>query len=490
MRGGTRWDLVGARVQGIVAVYPGEAREMVSFGTSGLRGLADDLTDDLVRRYVHAFAMSFPHQGALVMGRDLRASSPRLAGAVAEGAAMAGVRVVDCGVLPTPALALEADGRRALAVMVTGSHIPADRNGLKFYTQDGEITKADEAVLVAAVARGDALPDTPVPELEICAASEAYVARYIAFFGEAALRGKRIGLWEHSSAACEVLPHVLRGLGAEVVHLDRSDDFVAVDTEAIDARVRLQLAGWASEHGLDGIVSTDGDADRPLVADGAGRVVPGDVLGPLVAQYLGARCVVTTVSANTMVEAMDVFDDVERCRIGSPYVIEKMEEKMIGVGTNVVGYEPNGGFLLGFEVTRGGRRLAPLMTRDAVLPIIGALVAAGAGPLADLIATLPMRRTATDRLTDVPREISKVLVERFVQGDAGLVPERLGLAAHVDLTDGARVTFGGGEIVTVRPSGNAPELRCYVEADSAQVAEQLLAEMLARLRAEVRAHRT
>ncbi len=457
---------------------------MVTFGTSGLRGLAHDLTDDLVRRYVFAFASQFPHDGVLAMGQDLRASSPRIAAAVADGAALAGLKVLDCGVVPTPALALEAKKRGALAVMVTGSHIPADRNGLKFYTREGEITKTDEAVLVEAVAGLAELPLARASRVETCAAADGYVARYTQFFG-AALVGKRVGVWAHSSAARDVLPVILRGLGAEVIELDRRDTFVAVDTEAIGGDVRVRLAGWVAEHGLDAVVSTDGDADRPLVADSAGKVVPGDILGPLVARFLGATAVVTTVSANTMVEGMGVFDTVKRCRIGSPYVIESMKDILSNGDVSVVGYEPNGGFLVGRDVEMVGRILPALMTRDAVLPIVAALVASGAGSLGDMVAGLPSRRTATDRLTDVPRDASAAIVAEILSGDGGLFPNELGAMRHVDTMDGARVTFAAGEIVTVRPSGNAPELRCYVEADSAARAEGLLAEMLSRLRVRV-----
>ena len=172
--------------------------------------------------------------------------------------------------------------------------------------------------------------------------------------------------------------------------------FVAVDTEAIDAGVRDQLRDWAVKHAVDAIVSTDGDADRPLVTDARGEVIPGDVIGPLVAQSLGAGVVVTTVSANTIVERLGMFSQVHRTRIGSPYVIEKMLEFLEEGRDRVVGYEPNGGFLLGTEIAREGRVLRPLMTRDAVLPIVGMMALAKTRPLRDWVDGMPARRTAFD----------------------------------------------------------------------------------------------
>ena len=456
---------------------------MPEFGTSGLRGLADDLTDDLCAAYARAFAEIFPNDGRLFLGQDLRDSSARIAAAVARGAASGGLSIVDCGVVPTPALALASLGARTTAIMVTGSHIPGDRNGLKFYRAEGEITKADEIALRQAV--GAAEPSTGVrPLVTQGQAASAYVARYVSAFGADALAGMKIGFWSHSSAARDVLPAILTDLGAEVTDLGRTDHFVAVDTEAIGGDTRDLLGRWCGAHGLDAIVSTDGDGDRPLLADATGAVVPGDILGPLTARFLGAETIVTTVSANTLVERMEAFDDVRRTRIGSPYVIAGMEEV---TGTKVLGYEPNGGVLLGFTAQGPAGPLAPLWTRDSALPILAVLADARATEvsIADLAGALPPRRTATDRLQNIPRERSLAQVALLLSGETDLLPQGLGAITHVDETDGARLTFESGAIVTLRPSGNAPELRCYVEADDDTTARALLAETLLNLRARV-----
>lgn len=452
---------------------------MAEFGTSGLRGLATDLTDDLCATYAAAFCATHAHNGRVFVGQDRRDSSPRIARAVMAGAAGQGLTVVDCGVLPTPALAAAALSEGTLSIMVTGSHIPADRNGLKFYSGKGEFTKADEAPLREAVA-GWGAPKLSEAEPESFDAASAYVARFVEGLPHGILAGKRIGVWLHSSAAYEVLPAILDGLGAEVVTLGASDTFVPVDTEAVDAPTRKLLARWVEEHGLDALVSTDGDADRPLMVDDRGEVVPGDILGPVTARWIGAEEVVTTVSANTMVDLMGAFGRVTRTKIGSPFVIAAMEASGTG---KVVGYEPNGGFLLGWNAT-GPARLKRLMTRDCVLPLVAPLAAAAeAGkPLSALVADLPQRRTATDRLQHIPREKSLALVEAILGGDNSVLPEGLGDHVSTDTTDGARMTFASGRIVTIRPSGNAPELRCYVEAEDQGTANALLTDALSRLR--------
>ena len=450
---------------------------MPEFGTSGLRGLAVELTDDLVGRYAAAFVALHGTGAPLFIGQDKRDSSPRIAAAVARGAAEEGVSVVDCGVLPTPALALAAQKAGSIAIMITGSHIPADRNGLKFYTRAGEFTKADEGPLGDAVAVR-AAPSGALPEAVInTEARDAYVARYAAGFPAGALEGARVGVWMHSSAASEVLPNILRALGANVLSLGISQSFVPVDTEAVDKDTRAELAAWVKAEKLDAIVSTDGDADRPLLADDLGRVIPGDILGPVTAQWCGARDVVTTVSANTLVDLMQVFD-VSRTKIGSPYVIAEMEQR----GGSVVGYEPNGGFLLGWDLAQGDKRLSKLMTRDAMLPLMAVISASRqAGSISAMLGAFPERRTATDRLKDIPREKSLAMVDALLGGDMSVIPDGLGTLVGTDTTDGARFTFDSGRVLHIRPSGNAPELRCYVEAESEAAARDVLASALTNL---------
>ena len=451
-----------------------------AFGTSGLRGLVVHLTPALVADYVAAFVAVCPTGGVVYVGHDLRDSSPEIAGSVAKAARAAGQQVVACGPVPTPALALAAMTAGAAAVMVTGSHIPADRNGLKFYTPAGEITKADE------VRMRDALGAQP-PQLTLGAVRQdeavaaRYAARYLSAFGEA-LTGRRIGLYQHSAVGRDLMQDLLAQLGAEVIPLARSDTFVPVDTEAIAPELRADCRAWAVAHGCDAIVSTDADGDRPLLTDETGAVVPGDVLGQITARFLGADQVVTPVSSNTSAALLGHFAKVQRTRIGSPHVIAGME----ALGGKVAGYEANGGFLLGFDADGPRGALPALMTRDALLPIVATLAAAGDGPVSALVAKEMPRVTRADRLQEVPTADGQALVARWTES----AEARAGFLAALgegegtqDTTDGLRLILQSGRIVHIRPSGNAPELRLYVEADSPEEADDLLARGLASLRA-------
>lgn len=459
----------------------------VRFGTSGARGLVADMSDEVCYAYTAAFLEVIEGGGRTVaLAMDLRPSSPKIAAACAAAARDAGFEVDFCGAVPTPALAYHAQERGIPGIMVTGSHIPFDRNGIKFYRADGEITKADEAKISAAKVAIKGPTTTQLPEVNV-SAYNAYVARYGDFCPSNCLDGVRVGFYEHSSLARDVLRAILERLGAEVISLGRTDEFVPIDTEAVSRHDIEQAQRWATEHHFDAIVSTDGDADRPLVGDENGDWLRGDVLGILCAEYLGAKGVVTTVSSNTAVEKCGAFAKVARTRIGSPYVIEGIEQQLAAGTAPVVGFEPNGGFLVGSSIERNGRRLAPLTTRDAVLPILCALMMARARgvKVSSLPLGLPRRFTASDRIQSFPTELSGTLIARFsasAEAFAEVFGDLCGDVCSQDRTDGLRMTLRNGDIFHLRPSGNAPELRCYAEAESQERAEYLVREGLARLR--------
>lgn len=121
----------------IISHSRGTESHAPKFGTSGLRGLVSELTPKLVASYVRGFIAACPHGSAIHVGWDLRPSSPMIAEIVLQTVQACGITAVRCGPVPTPALALGAMNADCGAIMITGSHIPADRNGLKFYVPSG-----------------------------------------------------------------------------------------------------------------------------------------------------------------------------------------------------------------------------------------------------------------------------------------------------------------------------------------------------------------
>lgn len=465
----------------------------IAFGTSGARGLATAFTDDVCHGYTIGFLRHLMDQDAwrpgneVALAGDLRPSTPRiLAACIAAITALGGVPKY-CGNVPTPALALYSMGRQIPAIMVTGSHIPEDRNGIKFYRPEGEILKEDELGILAQPLANDLAIGTECSELPpIHDVLSAYKARYLNAFGSNALSGRRLGVYQHSAVGRDVLVDIFEALGATVLALGRSERFVPVDTEAVREEDHVLARQWAREHSLDAIASTDGDSDRPLLADQQGEWLRGDVLGVLCARELGLGVVVTPVSSNSIAERSGAFSRVERTRIGSPYVIKAMNDALADGEPLVCGYEANGGFLLANDVTLAKGKLAALPTRDAMLPIIAALIASGDGSLRQLLGELPQRFTSSDRLPDFAPERKDALMEwlqRIDQQTSRLEASFGDLAqaplAALDLTDGVRMTFANDRVIHLRGSGNAPEMRCYAEAESPQLAGELSSKSLA-----------
>lgn len=459
----------------------------VAFGTSGARGKVADMTPDLCHAYATAFINAVvPKASSIVLGHDLRPSSPEIAAACAAAIESLGMSVIYGGALPTPALALYAAQNGSPAIVVTGSHIPFDRNGIKFYKEDGEISKTDERAMLdflVGLPKQLKLPKLPTPDPRV---EQAYLDRYIRFFGANALQGETIAVYEHSSVARDVLRTILEALGAEVITLGRTDVFVPIDTEAVRHEDIEQAREWAELYDFDAIVSTDGDADRPLIGDEKGEWMRGDVVGILTAQYLHATAVVTPVSSNSALERTQSFAQVVRTRIGSPYVIEGMQQAANDGAELVVGYEANGGFLLGSQVLRNGQRLGRLPTRDAVLPMLALLCGAKAQALkmSEVGYRLPKRYTASDRIQNFATASSRELIASLRNDHVllrNVMAPQAGPVEAIDETDGLRVHFASGDIVHLRPSGNAPELRCYAESTSVRSAKRLCDECLLRI---------
>ncbi|MEY2633620.1 MAG: hypothetical protein RIR00_2274 [Pseudomonadota bacterium] len=464
------------------------AESGVNFGTSGARGLVSQLSDAVCYAYTQAFLTAVaPAAREVVIGHDLRPSSPAMAAACAQALRDGGRSVRFVGALPTPAIAHYALSSGCPAIIITGSHIPFDRNGIKFYRADGEISKDDEqAMLASPVSPPAGLTPAPLPTADPAAAT-AYVRRYTDFFPAGMLQGRCIAVYEHSSVARDLLRQILEALGATVLPLGRTDTFVPIDTEAVRPEDIAQAEHWASQHRFDALLSTDGDADRPLIGDEAGQWLRGDIVGILCAQALRADLVVTPVSSNTAVERCGAFRQVLRTRIGSPYVIAGMEAlRRATPDAAIAGYEANGGFLLGSAVQRGAARLTPLPTRDAVLPMLAllALAVEKGCPVSQLATALPPRYTASDRLQQFAVEKSRALLASLAADPAAaaaLLAPDAGAVSAWDQTDGLRLSFADGAIVHLRPSGNAPELRCYAEADTASRAAALCAAALERV---------
>jgi phosphomannomutase len=458
------------------------------FGTSGLRGLAMELVGGTTRLHVRAFvryiqARKLARRGGVVcVAYDFRDSSEALLQDALAALAQEGMKAIVFGAVPTPALALEAMRRKAGAIMITGSHIPADRNGLKFYLPQGEISKRDEKAISAGVVKlqasakwakphGEAKPEVQLEK------PDAFVARCFDAFSGQPLKGLRVGVYQHSTVARDMLVDVLRHAGAEAMALGRSASFIPVDTEAVSEATQALVTGWCKAGRFDAIVSADGDGDRPLICDERGQILRGDFIGMITARFLGAKTVVTPITSNSGIDAHLSRRSI-RTKVGSPYVIAGMKKAKRAGAKAIVGFEANGGFFTLSPFKLNGSLLAPLPTRDCFLPILAVLSFAARErlKLSSLAEKYPLPVALAGRLENYPLATSAALMARLKKSPFAardfLAP--LGSASRIDKTDGLRCTLRGDAIVHLRPSGNAPEFRCYVEAAKQAEAEQLL----------------
>ena len=494
----------------------------VAFGTSGARGLVSAMTDRVCYVYARSFIkyceVSYKCERTIAIAGDLRPSTERILKSLVQASADANWKVIYCGRIPSPAIAMYGIDKHVPTIMVTGSHIPADRNGIKFNHPNGEITKADEQGIVSQSVDFDEslfdangmlknAPELPTVESE---AEENYCKRYPEFFGSDALHGLTIGVYQHSAVGRDIVVKVLESLGATVKPFARSETFIPVDTEAIRKEDEELAREFAHRDFVDAIFSTDGDSDRPLLADDVGMWLRGDVLGILAAQSLGIKRIATPVSCNTSLEKSGSFEKICRTRIGSPYVIAGMESLVDAndASVSVAGYEANGGFLLETDLSREfvcgdkkvTRTLKALPTRDALLPMIAVMVMVREERMCvvDILRKLPKRFTVSDRLKEFPTEKSKAKLaeirekklgaklfgaltakpSKFKPKDGPAPKPFHGEVVSIDETDGYRMEFDSGDIVHLRPSGNAPEFRCYVETEGKDRSAELLAECL------------
>ena len=532
--------------------------QVLKFGTSGRRGEVVHLTQ--LEIYINAFAeleylQSLSRaEGGIVRGDDfffacdLRPSSTRfvpeekgrgeIAQAIVRAIRDAGMKPVNLGMIPTPALTCHAIGRGKGSMMITGSHIPFERNGYKTNTARGELLKKDETPINARVEQvRERLYNQPFAKSlfneqglfksghqelppEDAGGRAGYSRRYMEFFAGRSLKGRRLLVYQHSAVGRDMLVEILRQLGAEVIPTGRSETFVPIDTENMDeeqlGKIQTLVSEAVTKHGpLDAVVSTDGDSDRPLIlgVEPSGRVrfFGGDLVGMIVAEFLGADAVVVPISCNDAIDRGSLKECVEpKTRIGSPFVVAGMEKARARGRKIVCGWEANGGFLTGSDIARGGKLLRALPTRDAMLPILGVLFSMAEKDVAmtALFERLPKRFSRAALLKKFPRSVSLRIVGRFStadgtikevvfgQGGVMLLDEDrrelpapgpmtqamldisqtlsrcfspsagFGSIARINYTDGVRIYFSNGDVAHVRPSGNADELRIYAVADT------------------------
>ncbi|CAH0211577.1 phosphoglucosamine mutase [Plantibacter flavus] len=435
------------------------------FGTDGVRGLANaDLTADLALGLAQATAVVLGQgrsaearraagkRPVAVLARDPRISGEFLSAAVAAGLASSGVDVLEAGVLPTPATAfLIADIDADFGVMISASHNPAPDNGIKIFARGG--TKLPDAVERRIEEYLDRPKLSPTGAdvgriIRFADAEDRYVLHLLGSLPNR-LDGIHVVLDCAHGAAAGVSPETFRDAGAKVTIIGNDPDGMNINDGVGSTHLDL-LSKAVLEHGADLGIAHDGDADRCLAVDAAGKVVDGDQIMAILAVSMQERgklkddTLVATVMSNLglHVAMREHGINVVQTGVGDRYVLEAMNANAYSLGG-----EQSGHVIMADYATTGDGILTGLH--------IVAEMARTGKTLAELAAVMQVYPQILVNVTGVDRTrlVGDEVVDAAVQ------------AAEVELGDDGRVLL--------RPSGTEQLVRVMVEAADQPTADRL-----------------
>lgn len=430
------------------------------FGTDGIRGLTNSkpMTAEMAMRIGMAAGAHFrrgDHRHRVVIGKDTRLSGYMLENAMVAGFTSVGMDVVLVGPMPTPAVAMLTHSMRAdMGVMISASHNPFHDNGIKLFGPDGyKLSDADELAIEALI-DSDEIELSAPGDIGRAKRIEDARGRYIHFakatFPEnLRLDGMKLVLDCANGAAYNVAPAALWELGAEVIAIG-----VTPDGKNINDRVGSTAPQLLSEtvvaSGAQIGIALDGDADRLIVVDEAGRVIDGDQLMATIAASwaragrLKGGGLVATVMSNLGLERHLSAQGLGlvRTAVGDRHVLEKMRTS----GYNVGG-EQSGHIILSDYATTGDGLVAALQ-------VLAEVQRAGA-PASEVL----------HRFDPLPQLLKNV---RFAGG------KPLDDPRVKDVVAGVEAELAGRGRLVLRASGTEPVIRVMAEGDDRGQVEQVV----------------
>jgi phosphoglucosamine mutase len=420
------------------------------FGTDGVRGTVGQspMTPEFVLRLGYSAGKVLSGQGknpAVLIGKDTRISGYMIESALEAGFTGAGIDVHMCGPMPTPAGAYLTRALRLTAgVVISASHNPSPDNGIKFFSGDGfKLPDATEAAIEAAMEQPMGcnaasslgkvwrVDDAPGRYIEFCKST---------FPTQLDLKGLKLVVDCANGAAYHVAPHVFHELGADVVS-------ISVKPDGFNINEKKNLASEVQSQNADLGIAFDGDADRVLLVDAAGRSYDGDQLLYVIARHRAAKSravsgVIGTLMTNFAFEkAMAKLGiGFARAKVGDRYVLELLREKGWQLGG-----ENSGHVICLDKHTTGDGIVSALQVLEAVRE--------SGRSLAELTAELVM----------VPQIMINVAVPRGFDWKSHPSIQQASKAAEQALNGKGRVLL--------RPSGTEPVLRVMVEGEPREAIE-------------------
>lgn len=430
-----------------------------------LRGVVpDELDAEAARRLGQATAAELGGP-AVVVGRDMRVSSPELAEAFMAGLCDQGVDAVDLGLCATEVVSY-ASGRLDLpGAMVTASHNPAAYNGFKLCRSGARsLTRDTGLAAIGARAAGPAPPPVPTPGRRRAvdlAAEHAAFAR--SFIDTAALRPLRVAVDAGNGMAADLLPGVLDGLPVTVVPRCFTLDgtFPHHPANPLDPANLDCVREAVVDEGCDLGLAFDGDADRVFCIDETGRVVASSLVVAALAERLLARHPGETILYNAICSRVvpEVVAEAGgrpvRTRVGHSYVKAAMAET-----DGLFAGEHSGHYYFRANYRADSGAIATLVILEAL--------SACDGPMSALVAPYERYPSSGERSVAVA-DVDAALARVAGAFDGEVAVERF---------DGLSVD-GGDWWANVRPSNTEPLLRVNVEARDEAGVDRALARLLA-----------
>ena len=406
--------------------------------------------------------------GALVVGRDMRTSSPVLSAAFADGVLNRGADVIDIGLASTDGLWFASGSLGLPGAMFTASHNPGNYNGIKFCHPGAQPVQPAELVAI----RERALAEAVAPAVRRGTRSErdllgAYADHLLSLVDLSGIRRLKVVVDAGNGMGGLTTPAVLAGQNLEIVglYLDLDGSFPNHPPNPLEPANLLDAQAAVREYGADLAVVFDGDADRCFVIDERGEVVsPSAITGLIAVRELardpGGTIVINKITSHSVPQLVAAAGGrTVITRVGHTFVKAAMAE--------------NGAVF-------GGEHSAHFYFRDfwgadtGMLAALHVLAAVGETdePLSRLVEQYSLF-AASGEINSTVAEVEPILVALERQFGDRAVPDRV---------DGLTLT-GDGWWVNVRPSNTEPLLRLNVEAPTAEQVDALRDEALAIIRA-------
>src|SRR4051812_15543369 len=420
------------------------------FGTDGIRGRTNQspMTAEMAQRVGQAAGAHFlrgDHRHRVVIGKDTRLSGYMMETALISGFTSVGMDVVMVGPVPTPAVAMLTRSMRAdLGVMISASHNPYVDNGIKLFGPDGyKLSDNDEAAIERRLEKEPKLVDAALigRSRKIDDAKGRYIHFAKSTFpDDLRLDGLKIVVDCANGAAYQVAPSALWELGADVIAIGVTPNGKNINDQ-VGSTAPDTLCETVVASGAQIGIALDGDADRLIVVDEAGRVIDGDQLMALIASgwarqgRLAGGGLVTTMMSNLGLERHLAAQGLGMVRtsVGDRYVLEKMRS----AGYNVGG-EQSGHIILSDYATTGDGLVAALQV------------------LAELVRADAPASEVLHRFDPLPQILKNV---RFKGG------KPLDDARVKDAIAGAEAELDGKGRLVIRASGTEPVIRVMAEGD-------------------------